>query len=524
MENNKIWDVWPHTLSISEWGDKIDEHLEGDKQDQAIFNLNPEDEREYDAIFIGGGAAGRFGSAYMKALGGRQLVIDRWPFLGGSCPHNACVPHHLFSDCAAELMLNREFSGRYWFSDLDDKIVNMKEIVDMFRRGRIGPHAIMNFQSKEQLDMEYILNAPAQIIDAHTVEVAGRVFKTKNIVLSTGSSPNKLGIPGEELKGVFDYESFVEELDYEPGNTAVVIGGGKTAAIYGSFFNATGRNTILVVRSTLLKLIPDGETRGYVIDRMKEQGMEILESSNLIRVEDDGNGHAKAAIIQTPDGERRIETDFVFTGLGETPNSEMAAEALGVELTDKKEIIVDDKLQTSVPNVYAVGDLIGAPMEMFKARKSGTYAARHIMGEDISYVPRDWPDFVHTHYEIAWFGMSEEKAREEFDNVVIIKMPPENENGLNIGLPASDRMMMYAMEKPHLSGFQKLVIDGDSRKVLGAHHVGCGAKDGFQYLCRMVKAGLTVDDLGEMDELFLNPTHFIQLSRLRAGNKKLVGL
>ncbi len=524
MGSHQIWDSRPHTLSISEWGEAIEEHLDGDKQKQAIFNINPDDDREFDAIYIGGGAAGRFGSAYMKALGGRQLVVDSWPFLGGSCPHNACVPHHLFSDCAAELMLNREFSGKYWFNDLDGKLVNMKELVEMFRRGRNGPHAIMNFQSKEQLDMEYVLNAKATIIDRHTVEVAGQRFKTKNIVLATGSTANKLGIPGEELKGVFDYESFVEELDYEPGDTAVVVGGGKTSVIYGCFFNATGRKTTMVVRTTLLKLIPDSETRGYVIDRMKEQGMEILEYSNLIRVEDDGNGHAKAAIIQTPDGERRIETDFVFTGLGETPNSEAFAEALGLELGEKKEIIVNDKMQTNVPNVYAVGDLIGAPMEMFKARKSGVYAARHIMGEDVSYVPKDFPDFTHSHYEISWFGLSEDEAREQYDNVVTIKMPPENENGLNIGLPASDRMMMYAMDKPHLSGFQKLVIDGDSRKVLGMHHVGCGAKDGFQYLCRMVKAGLTVDDLGEMDELFLNPTHFIQLSRLRAGNKVLVDL
>ncbi len=74
------------------------------------------------------------------------------------------------------------------------------------------------------------------------------------------------------------------------------------------------------------------------------------------------------------------------------------------------------------------------------------------------------------------------------------------------------------MCKPRMSGFQKLVVDGETRRVLGAHHVGYGAKDGFQYLCALGKKGLTIDDLAEMDELFLNPTHFIQLSRLRAGD------
>jgi len=184
-------------------------------------------------------------------------------------------------------------------------------------------------------------------------------------------------------------------------------------------------------------------------------------------------------------------------------------------------VVVDDSLQTSVPGVYAVGDLIGAPMEMFKARKSGTYAARTIMGEKVSYRPADWPDFLHTHYEVTWLGLGEEEARQHYANVVTIRMPPNNPNGLDIGLPASDRVMLYAMAKPRLSGFQKLVFDGDTRRVLGAHHVGYGARDGFQYLNALVKQGLTIDELGDMDELFLNPTHFIQLSRLRAGQKNL---
>jgi pyruvate/2-oxoglutarate dehydrogenase complex dihydrolipoamide dehydrogenase (E3) component len=72
-----------------------------------------------------------------------------------------------------------------------------------------------------------------------------------------------------------------------------------------------------------------------------------------------------------------------------------------------------------------------------------------------------------------------------------------------------------------MSGFQKLLVDGDTRRVLGAHHVGYGAKDSFQYLCALWKKGLTIDELSEMDELFLNPTHFIQLSRLRAGHQTL---
>jgi 2-oxopropyl-CoM reductase (carboxylating) len=86
--------------------------------------------------------------------------------------------------------------------------------------------------------------------------------------------------------------------------------------------------------------------------------------------------------------------------------------------------------------------------------------------------------------------------------------------------------MLYAFSKPELSGFQKCVIDGDSRRVLGFHHVGYGAKDAFQYLDHLLRRpeGLTIDEMGQMNELFLNPEHFIQLCRLRAGRSQLVDL
>jgi pyruvate/2-oxoglutarate dehydrogenase complex dihydrolipoamide dehydrogenase (E3) component len=516
-------DIRNQRWSIEEWGRRIEDWY-ADPSRPPVFNIDRADQREFDAIYIGGGASGRFGSAYLRAMGGRQLIIDAWPFLGGSCPHNACVPHHVFSDCAAELMLQRTFGGRLWFQDMTGKRTSIKEVVDLFKRGRTGPHAVMNYQSKEQLHLEYVLNASVKLIDSHTVEAGGERFSAINLVLAMGAVPHVLDVPGRELKGVYTHVNLVESLDEEPSETVVVVGASKTAVEYGCFFSATGRRTILVVRSSCLKLIPDDETRRYALDRMREQGVDVWERCEVREIVSDGAGRVAAALIDTPAGLQRVSTNFVFMGLGERPNSEAARQALGVTLGPKGEIVVDDRMRTSVPNVYAVGDLIGAPMEMFKARKSGVCAARNIMGQDSRYRPHDYPDFLHTHYEVSWLGLGEEEARVRFDNVVIIKMPPKNPNGLNIGLPAGDRVMLYAMAEPRMSGFQKLVIDGDTRRILGAFHVGYGAKDAFQYLNVLVKQGLTVDQLGEMDELFLNPTHFIQLSRLRAGQQRLTDL
>src|SRR3982074_2281023 len=151
-------DAFGSPLRTREWRDPID-RVQREIPDEPILNVDADDTREYDAIFVGGGAGGRFGSAYLKARGGRQLTIDRWPFLGGSCPHQACVPPHLFAEAARELDLARWLSGNLWFPEFDDKRASILEMVELFRSGRNSAHAFMNWQSKEQLGMEYILNA-----------------------------------------------------------------------------------------------------------------------------------------------------------------------------------------------------------------------------------------------------------------------------------------------------------------------------------------------------------------------------
>jgi dihydrolipoamide dehydrogenase len=98
---------------------------------------------------------------------------------------------------------------------------------------------------------------------------------------------------------------------------------------------------------------------------------------------------------------------------------------------------------------------------------------------------------------------------------------PDSDDGLEVAMPTRDRTMLYAFLEPRHSGFQQLLSDDDSRRDLGMSHVGCGARDAFQYLFHLYEKGLTNDELGGAHELFLNPTHFIQQSQLRAGNKHL---
>jgi dihydrolipoamide dehydrogenase len=512
--------------TLREWKDLIEARL-ADPASEPLVNV-ARDEGGYDAIFLGGGGAGRFGAAYLKAAGGRPLIVDAWPFLGGSCPHQACVPHHLFSDAAAELDLMRWFSDELFFPKFDESRASILEMVKLFTARRASAHAFMNWQTKEQLDVEYVLNTSAAILDAHTVSAGGHHYRGENLVLATGARPAAPEVPGLDRRGVYDFVSLVEKLDYEPSR-CVIIGGGKVAMEYGAFFQATGCETTIVSRSPVMRAASlthvDEDLRRYVVDGMRTRGMELLEGAELLSV--DGGAAVEGLTVRLDDGtERRIATDFVFLGTGERANSRHAVEALGLEATATGRVQVDAAMRTSVPGVYAVGDLIDGPMEMFKARKSGVTAARNIMGKPAEFDFAEFPDFLHTTYEVTWVGLSETEARARHgDDVVVITIPPrvEDLDTEHLPLPAADRSMLYAFRRPELSGFQKLVIDGASRKVLGAHHVGYGAKDAFQYLDYLIHRpeGLTIDELGWMNELYLSPEYFVHFSRLRAGSPQL---
>ena len=527
-------DIRDEHPNLAEWNRLIEASL-ADPDSEPILNLERDTsdggDPLYDAIFVGGGAGGRFGSAYMKAMGGRPLIIDAWPFLGGSCPHQACVPHHLFSEAAEELDRMRWFSDELFFPKFDASKASILALVKLFLAGRGSAHAFMNWQTKEQLDVEYVLNARATIVDKNTVTAAGRTFRAKNLVLGMGARPVWPDIPGLDLAGVYDFVSLVEELDYEP-TRCVIIGGSKVAMEYGSFFHATGCETTIVSRSQLMRTKSlhhvDEDLRQYVVEGMRKRGMTILEGAHPVRV-NGSDGRAVSVTVRLADGtETDLPCAMVYMGTGERPSLQGADTVLGCEIADTGRVVVNRRMQTSVPGVYAIGDMIDGPMEMFKARKSGVTAARNIMGEDLEFHYDEYPDFLHTTYEVTWVGLTEAEARERYPDTVIIQMPPyvEGLDTPNLPLPCAEGTMLYAFSKPELSGFQKLVVDGASRRVVGAHHVGYGAKDAFQYLDHLIHrpAGLTIDELGWMNELFLNPEHFVQLSRLRAGSPSLRNL
>lgn len=216
-------------------------------------------------------------------------------------------------------------------------------------------------------------------------------------MLATGSRAALPGIEGEGLPGVFDYASLVEDLDYEP-RRIVVIGGSKVAVEYGSFFRAVGRPTTIISRSALLTsggpARMDADLRQFVVDGMRTRGIDVLEHSVATRIV--GDGRVQGVEVVTHSGTQFLEADFVLLGTGEEAITESFADALPLRYDPRGFVAVDNRMRTNLDGVYAAGDVIGPPMEMFKSRRSGTTAARTIMGVDAEFHYQDIPDFLHT--------------------------------------------------------------------------------------------------------------------------------
>lgn len=485
----------------------------------------------FDAIWFGGGAAGRFGAAFMKALGGRALIVEK-EGLGGQCHVNRCAFENYVSDQASMAEMLKSYSGLSWYPKFDLSRISMAEVVKVYRDvGQPAFHDAMTHQSVEQLGLE-VAWGEGKIVDKNTVEVNGRMYRGRNLIIGTGSRPTIPDIPGTDLENVWTYIDH-PEIRKDP-KKLVIIGGGKIGIGKAAMFAPFNIDvTVLEKYKSLSKW--DWEIRNYIFGDFRRRGIKIFEGVDVKEIK--GEGKVKAVIAEVEGKVVEFPCDAVMLSIGLTPNSEVGA-LLGVKIGEQNEIIIDKGCRTNVPGIYAIGDVAGPPYFMAVARKRGMIAAKNVMGGNAEWDDSlPLPDHIYLPpLEATSVGLTEEEAREKYGDVVLIRVPwgdrPKETEPLkyiphfeNQGLPVCGRMhslnlFFYGQNR---NGLVKAIVEPKSRKYLGFHSVGDGAKTGFQYLSYLLKIGWTVDQMSELHEIFLNAEHFVQLSRLVAGQKELQG-
>jgi len=437
-------------------------------------------DKSYDAIVIGGGPGGYPAAIRLGQLGQQTLVVER-EYMGGVCLNWGCIPSKALIAAAglAHHVRHAENMG-ISVSGLNVDVTKLQAWKEGIVKKLTG-----GVTSLVKANGASIVSGQAKLTGAHTVLVTGADGKTetyvarKAIVIATGATP--IAIPGFEVDGkVVITAREAVSLPKVPG-TLVVIGGGVIGLELGTVYQKLGAKVIVVELTPQLLPGIDPEAVRVVQKRFTDLGGEVLVETKAKGAK--LNGDKAIVTVEAKDGStREIEADNVLVAVGFKPNSaELGLTDVGVNTDQRGHILVDEKLQTNVPGVYAVGDVTGTPYLAHRATAQGEVVAEVIAGKHAVWDHRVIPGAVFTDPEIATTGLSEQQAKEQGKEVKIGKFP----------WAVSGR----ALALSETAGFAKVVVDAEQNQVLGLTIVGPEASDLISEGSLAIEMGAYAEDI-----------------------------
>ena len=429
--------------------------------------------KEYDYIVIGGGSGG-IASANRAAMHGAKVILFEGKEVGGTCVNVGCVPKKVMWYGAQVAETLHRYAGEYGFDVTFNKFdfatlkANRQAYID-----RIHGSYERGFDSNGvERVYEY-----ARFVDPHTVEVAGERYTAPHILIATGGHALYPNIPGSEY-GITSDGFF--ELDEVPKRTAV-IGAGYIAVEVAGVLNALGSDTHLFVRKDRPLRTFDKDIVDVLVDEMAKSGPTLHTHANATEVVK----NADDSLTISFDNGETITVDCLIWAIGRAANtSGFGLEKTGVKLTEKGTIYSDEFENTSVPGIYALGDVTGKLDLTPVAVKAGRQLSERLFNNkaDAKLDYTDVATVVFSHPVIGSVGLTEEKA--------IAKYGPEN-----IKVYKSSFTPMYtALGDNRQPSTMKLVTLGDDEKIIGLHGIGYGVDEMIQGFSVAIKMGATKAD------------------------------
>ncbi|MDP2916721.1 MAG: dihydrolipoyl dehydrogenase [Dehalococcoidia bacterium] len=428
-----------------------------------------------DIIIIGAGPGGYVAAIRARQFG-KSVALIEGDQLGGICLNRGCIPSKAL--LSVTRLLSRVRQANRYGVDLSVNGVDIAKLDEwkngIVKRTRDGLRFLM---TSNKVD---IIPGMAKLLDSKTVGVKSadgteKLVQADNIIIATGSSPRL--VPGLAFDGkrVLSPEQVMADISIAPSKI-VILGGGVIAAELAGICRSLGGRVTLVVRSEVLRRF-DKDIRSICVSSLRSAGVEIVTGAELENVEDSGNSFRLR--FKQANQSLSIEADRVIVAVGRIPNtSGLGLKETGVTLDSGGCIAVNDKKQTSVPGIYAIGDVIGAPLLAHKASAEGKYAAELISGA-AARLPRYIPHVVFSACEAASVGLTEDEARAQTD-VKIGYFP----------FPA----LGAAIASDNTSGFVKLIADPSNDRIMGVHVAGEGAAELIGQAVLALEAGVKVSD------------------------------
>lgn len=426
---------------------------------------------DYDLFVIGAGSAGTAAAQRAAAHGARVAVAEQED-VGGTCANRGCIPKKLIV-YAADFALQDRVATSYGWSECQRQLDWSRLIAAIHKHiESLNQSYTQQFQ-KAGIEL---IRSQVTFVDAHTVEVDGRKVTADKILIAVGGQPIKPKIPGVE-HAITSREMF--HLQQLPKRLAIV-GGGYIGVEFSSMMNALGVQVTLVDRDEQILSGFDEDIRSAVQEGLTKRGIRFLGNTTAKEIKQGSDG---LQLSQSFRSQETITADTILIATGRSPNTKrLNLENAGVEIGEKGEIKVDEYSRTTQDNIFAVGDCTNRVQLTPVARAEGRAFADTVFGDNPRHVNYDYvPSAVFARPEAASVGMTETKAREKFGESV--QCHRSNVEPLFHSITEQDEQVML-----------KLVVDGNTDRVLGAHMVGENAAEIIQSLAVAIRKGVTKQD------------------------------
>lgn len=411
----------------------------------------------YDVVVIGAGPGGYVAAIRSAQLGLKTAIVDR-QWLGGVCLNVGCIPSKSLLKNAEVAHTLRERGKELGFSfdnlklDYASAVKRSRGISDRLTRG------VGFLMKKNNIDVHM---GSARILKPDTIKVTAADGKeselqTKNIIIATGSSA--ASIPSIKVDGerVLSFQEAI--LQSSLPASVVVIGGGAIGVEFATIWSSYGAKVTIVEMLPRIVPLEDEEIGGELAKAFQKRGIEVLTGTKVQGVETDGKG--VRVKVSGADGERTIEAEQALMAIGFKPNSkDLGLEDVGVKLSERGFIEVDERMATSVKGIWAVGDVTGKFLLAHVASAMGIICAENIAGAETTTIDyRMVPRATYCQPQVASFGLSETQAKEAGHEIKVGRFPFQP-NGKALGLGET-------------TGFVKIITDAKYGEILGAHMIG----------------------------------------------------
>ncbi|HXF55061.1 MAG TPA: dihydrolipoyl dehydrogenase [Hyphomicrobiaceae bacterium] len=436
----------------------------------------------YDVVVIGTGPGGYVCAIRAAQLGMKVAVVEKRATHGGTCLNVGCIPSKALlhaSELYEQAAHGFAAKGIKVKPELD--LERMLAFKDEGVKGNVDGVAFLLKKNKIEA-----FHGTGKVIAPGKVEVkpanggAALTLETKNIVIATGSDVARL--PGIDIdeKSIVSSDGAIA-LAMVP-KKLLVVGAGVIGLELGSVWRRLGAEVVVV--EFLDRILPgiDGEVARQFQRILQKQGMSFRLSSKVTKVEGGAAGH-KVTIEPAAGGKSEtVEADVVLVAIGRVPYTEgLGLAEAGVALDNKKRVVVDQHFQTSVPGIYAIGDVIAGPMLAHKAEEEGIAVAEILAGQAGHVNYEAIPNVVYTYPEVASVGATEEELKAAGKAYSVGKFP----------FTANGRAKVNRTTE----GFVKILADAQTDRVLGIHIVGANAGEMIAEAAVLIEFGGSAEDL-----------------------------